>query len=361
MESIRLFSNCKITVGYIRNIIVDLEIGRFYFCPKNIRQSLNSVGNNYFDQPSLYDNREFLLRNNLAFISSPLFNLKISVSRKVMCFSKISNCTVLINRANINVNELSKIIEILCSFGTVSLLLIFSPEVDIHGIKFVLNFFNDSKIRNIVIISKYTEDIDMQSDDLIFMNYRLTLCKFYEVPNNLLDSFTPTLLDKLYTNISYAHLFCQPITINHFVCNFTFYNESLNFNPFYYKKLIVDISGNIYSNYDFTKPVASVYNNNLLDTIYNKKYFEYVFVDKNKIDVCKNCEFKNICPDNRIPNKRANNSWFHTVECNYNPYIAKWSNEEGYLSLTECGVYSSKEGFKIDKRKLNKIIATLWQ
>ena len=57
---------------------------------------------------------------------------------------------------------------------------------------------------------------------------------------------------------------------------------------------------------------------------------------------------KNICPDNRVPQKRNDGSWYHDSECNYNPYIAKWNGEVGFQTLSECGVISTADRFTVD-------------
>lgn len=54
-----------------------------------------------------------------------------------------------------------------------------------------------------------------------------------------------------------------------------------------------------------------------------------------------------MCVDNRVPVKRKENEWYMETECNYNPYIAKWKGEKGYMTLLECDIQSNKKEFKI--------------
>jgi len=86
----------------------------------------------------------------------------------------------------------------------------------------------------------------------------------------------------------------------------------------------------------------------------------YWRVSKEMIDVCKECEFRFMCMDNRIPQPRASETWFHEKECPYNPYICKWKGEEGYRTLAECGVVSNAEGFSIDHERIAAINTELW-
>lgn len=85
------------------------------------------------------------------------------------------------------------------------------------------------------------------------------------------------------------------------------------------------------------------------------------FSKKDSTDVCKDCEFRHMCVDNRLPHQRTENEWYHQTECNYNPYIAKWQGEEGYRNLAECGVISNENGFSIDHEKIAEINKELWE
>ena len=67
-----------------------------------------------------------------------------------------------------------------------------------------------------------------------------------------------------------------------------------------------------------------------------------------------------MCVDNRLPHKRKENEWYHKTECNYNPYIAKWEEEEGYKTLKECGVVSNENEFSINHDKIAEINKDIW-
>ena len=58
------------------------------------------------------------------------------------------------------------------------------------------------------------------------------------------------------------------------------------------------------------------------------------------------------CIDNRTPYQRSEKEWYHKEPCNYNPYLAKWEHEEGFVSLADCGVVSNAEGFSIDHNRV---------
>jgi len=98
----------------------------------------------------------------------------------------------------------------------------------------------------------------------------------------------------------------------------------------------------------------------LKEIVQTPAFQKYWFVHKEICDVCKDCEFRHMCVDNRLPYQRSKNEWYHKTECNYNPYIAKWIGEEGYRTLAECGVISNENEFSIDHKKIAKINEELW-
>ena len=50
---------------------------------------------------------------------------------------------------------------------------------------------------------------------------------------------------------------------------------------------------------------------------------------------------------NHLKNRKVG-EWFFDEECNYNPFISKWKNGNGYLSLNDFGVITNSKEFSID-------------
>jgi len=59
------------------------------------------------------------------------------------------------------------------------------------------------------------------------------------------------------------------------------------------------------------------------------------FIKKDDIDVCQDCELRHICTDCRAFIKDPNNIYSQPAKCGYNPYIAKWQHEEGWISVEQ--------------------------
>lgn len=138
----------------------------------------------------------------------------------------------------------------------------------------------------------------------------------------------------------YEHCMLPPLGKNYFVIDIDWVILSLTCNPI---------------NTNRVKIITDLDRDNVI--IDSSKAF---LPSKFEVDICKDCEHKLICHDNRFPLCRNDNNWYHEIECNYNPYIAKWKGEDGYHNLEECGVVSNENGFSIDHDQIARINKELW-
>jgi hypothetical protein len=51
-------------------------------------------------------------------------------------------------------------------------------------------------------------------------------------------------------------------------------------------------------------------------------------VFKDEIAICKDCEYRYMCVDSRLPlYQNEDNLWVLEGECNYNPYTSEWKKK----------------------------------
>ena len=147
------------------------------------------------------------------------------------------------------------------------------------------------------------------------------------------------------------------ISIEHFT-------ESQKHNTYFNRKLYIGQKGEIKNapeceiSFDFIQDIKTV--EELKEIISLPDFQRYWFVKKDNCDVCKDCEFRYICIDNRLPKYKSSGTWYFEKECNYNPYIGMWKEDIGYKTLQECGVVSTNESFSLDKNKIAQINKEIW-
>ena len=139
------------------------------------------------------------------------------------------------------------------------------------------------------------------------------------------------------------------------------YCESQKHNLYFNRKLYIDNSGNFKNGVECTTIVANINKEPLIENVINSISFQKLWkINKDKIDVCKDCEFRYMCVDNRIPLKRKDGTYYFDQECSYNPYVSLWDTDEQFLSLEAVGVRSNKEGFAINETKVKTINESVW-
>ena len=153
--------------------------------------------------------------------------------------------------------------------------------------------------------------------------------------------------------------------IPQFIININTFSESKDYNTYFNRKLYIDSFGNIKNGIENENSVGKVSlkmsSDNFLKKIKSLQFRKSWSTNKDKIDVCKDCEFRYMCIDNRIPNERIDKTFFFDLECSYNPYISKWSNEQDFYSLEEVGVISNKNGFSINLELIKEFNETIWK
>lgn len=151
------------------------------------------------------------------------------------------------------------------------------------------------------------------------------------------------------------------ISPNNFFVNMQFFIEAYNKNIAYNGKLFLLVDGQIYVSKK-GKPVGT-WNGaglNWNETRFKKEVSLWE-ISKDKVAVCKDCEFRYMCYDQRIPRKIRNSEYYtYDNDCNYNPYISKWEQEDGYVSLRKSGVHIADGKIKKNHHLIRKINKEIW-
>lgn len=163
--------------------------------------------------------------------------------------------------------------------------------------------------------------------------------------------------NRMYGNIDIKSLKLSP--------DMSTYLDSEKYHVYFYNKVFFGRDTEI-KNSNETKEVfgyLSEIPNFDIDSILEKEKFKfYWYVNKRESLICNQCEFRRICNDNRLPLKvKGSNEWTHEMECYYNPFISKWSDEEGYLSLKDSNVSIEDGKLILVESFLKDINQKLWE
>jgi SPASM domain peptide maturase of grasp-with-spasm system len=196
-------------------------------------------------------------------------------------------------------------------------------------------------------------------------NKRIRNIFFYSSPNNdSLKFFDDNISNVVFCTkqIDYKNE-CGLIRGLDFRINQFLFLESFSYNNCLNKKFSISCDGNIVNCPSLQQEFGNINNiasKDLLNIVNNNDFKNYWHICKDKIEICKDCEFRYMCMDCRAFIKDPENIFSQPAKCGYNPYIAKWNGQDGYVPVKECGTYSKENGFVPDEEKIAKLNAEIW-
>lgn len=346
MNYFQLFQSVVIIPGYRQACIYDLQLGdlrtinkSFYHVVKRLeKKSIEEVCDYYGEENTTTINAylEFLLKNNYGVIvNKEEKKLFPKLSYKWNNASQITNCSIEISETSSKYFD--RIIKLIQKIRCKSILLIISTN-NTKTIDCFVKLLDNTIVTNVYIYCQVKTELEEYFKKLIESNFRIT--KF--------EPFNDEII------CSHRH---GP---DYFICNMDFFCESLKYNNCLNRKIHIKQSGDI-SNCMYSQDVFGNLDQQNLDVnILTDNFRTNWIVSKDKIDVCRNCEFRYACTDCRVFLKESKISNSQPLRCKYNPYISKWEGEDGYVPVEKCVQYSSDKSLKIKYKYIHKINSGIW-
>ena len=367
MQYIYLYPTCVTVKGYSRSILQDLQQMKYFFIPNFLEETLQkTTGKTVMELREAIGNDElyneyitFLTEQNVVYFSEN----KIDFSMLPLEYSypaKISN-GIIICSAKV-IDNFKHIIESLTFLGCEHLQVYYTTCESKKSITSLLAFFEDTRIRSIeLIINNITGFESIESVKAFFAKYhrlfKLIISGASHTQKVFVDPFNQKHIFYSQNQISYNDCGCiHPLFFKN---NLSFYVEGLSFNTCLNRKVCVDANGDIKNCPSVSQNFGNIFKNSLEEIIDNDEFKKYWKINKNNIDICRDCEFRYMCPDCRVFLKKDyTNS--QPLKCTYNPYVCKWQGEDGYVPVDECGEYNDFEEFSTVGEKILQLNKQIW-
>lgn len=357
------FEDCRVVKGYQRSIIYDLtRPSNSNVIPNSLLSVIENLKSHTIDKVLKAHDKEdkeiileyidFLVKNEFAIIGD--FYMKKHLIEFSLEESKpeiIENTIVCINDSNFAnaLFFLQKIQEYLCSRVELRI-----EHLSLTNFEKLVTSFEDSIFITVLMHSKY---VNNQYNEKIEKSINKEPRIIQHIIYNSLTSVINGKSIYTKTNVDFNND-CGIIDIKNFSINRDFFISSNCGNSCLNKKLSLNLSGQICS-------CPSIKNGQNIDTmdifIKSKEYSSLATLKKDEIEICSDCEYRYMCLDCRAFTDSSLRKNARPFKCNYNPYIGKWSHEEGYRTLSECGVISNEHEFSIDHDRIAKINKELWE
>jgi SPASM domain peptide maturase of grasp-with-spasm system len=335
----KVFTNCIVLKGINRSLIVDIQRENFITIPDTMeeiiqcfkeKKSIQEVKELYGEDniEIIQEYIDFLIEKEFGFIVDfEEFDLFIDMSTSFEVPSHVTNCIVEISENSIL--NFNKIINDLENLFCKNLQIICYDYIEISTLKSVLNFAEDTNFRSIELVLKYSDDLFDFISEIDKNNFRVTDVTLHsardiikEIPKT---TFNVNLID--YEISSFKN--CGIVDYKYFNVNNSKVLESINHNSCLHKKISIDKDGNVKNCPSMPQSFGNIKDTTLEEALNHPDFKKYWNVTKDRIDICKDCEFRHICTDCRAYTERTtfdvDIDLSKPLKCGYNPYTNEWS------------------------------------
>lgn len=333
----KLFANCILVKGISRSTICDLQRNDVRVIPNDLYDLLiENEGKTIIEIKELYENKfDDIIEEYFQFLYDNEF---IFFTKQTTIFPKLSmdwSDSAIINNSIIDIDENSNydIVNILKQLNTLHcrhLEIRNFNNARVNILEDILSFLNESEstIQSVEILLPFFKDIEEWITSIKDKFLRVDFIRVFKSPFN--QNRVPNKDCKahiMFTKQNYiSELCCGKISQKFFSANMKAFTESMNYNSCLNKKLSIDKNGIIKNCPSMQNGYGSSDSVRLEDVISDSNFTKIWNISKDKISVCKDCEFRHICTDCRAYTENPEDEFSKPLKCGYNPKTNEWSD-----------------------------------
>lgn len=341
MEMLKIFANCLPVKGAMRSIIYDLQRQKYDFISNSLADMLLQYDGKTLEEiKSAYNNQyndiideyvEFLISKEYAFFThQPELYPELSLYWDEP--STITNAIICDRNSKHPYGDIFKQLDALnCKalqwrfFHLESL-----SQLDGH-----LKLTDDLRLQHIEIIMPWVGELHIDEyKKLVHSHQRIWHVRIFNAPYTRTDYIDPQKHHPLaFTTENVAdNFFCGNIFPNNFRINIKLFTEAQQYNTCLNRKVTIDEQGAIKNCLSMDESFGNINTDDIKTVIETPAFQKKWHIKKDDINVCHDCEFRYMCIDCRA---FLNDSemFNQPAKCAYNPYIAKWKGQVGYMPV----------------------------
>jgi len=119
---------------------------------------------------------------------------------------------------------------------------------------------------------------------------------------------------------------CGKIHAGYFVVNLETFAEAQQHNSCLNRKISIDARGEIKNCPSMARSFGNTREASLHEALAQRDFTALWSINKDQIDVCRDCEFRYICTDCRAYIRDAADLYSKPSKCSYDPYTAEWTS-----------------------------------
>ena len=359
-DKLYLFPSCIPVKGYARSIIVDTQRRCYKFIPNVLYRILQEHNGDIIEHiMQLYGEEnceiieeyiEFLIENNFVFISKNDITFNYN---SIKNFDTPNH----INNAQLDVGSIIPFntIDLLSEHNCTVLQIFVKETADIALLLNLLGYVHKSRIASVYLNAKYSCEIEQNLQALLDQSNKLQQVLLTDAPRTETLRLGPCescIVYLINSDIS-SKMQCGTVHPNNFATNRQMMAETLCHSSCWHKKISIDANGFVRPCRFAEQVLGSIGDTPL--TALAEQIVALSSTTKDQVDVCCHCEFRRICPDCRVFTRHPERPTAHPARCTYNPYIARWQGQEGYVPVEQCGTFTP-EGFMPNAERIERVL-----
>lgn len=330
LKHIYLFECCILTKGHLRSIIIDTQRDNFYFIPNDLYSLLTEYQGEQLElmlekggkenKNVILEYIKFLIKNELIYLSDEKIPLS-KISKEYNYPFPVQNVIIdLRSEMKVEMNQVLADLESLFT-AHVQFRIYDNTEQLFHE---VIQCIGKNTFERIEIIVNYTDEATyMKMKEKAESNPYISVLKVYNYPEKIKKINSSRLT--LYNHSFSSHADCGAIDPDYFMTRLYHVIEGKGHNTCLYKKISIDENGYVRHCPSMKKNYGKYSKKNLLKALNDHEYLSKSNLTKKEINICKVCEFREICTDCRAHISDPEDIFSKPIKCKYDPYTATWS------------------------------------
>ena len=333
----KLFANCIPVKGAARSIICDVQRNTYETIPNSMCELLMEYKNISIEKikEDFGEENEHIIDEYFQFLLDRDLGFWCSNPDEFPDLNTIWEYPAWITNAIIDVgrdsnHDFNKIFSELDDLGCKDIQIRCYDNISKQQLQEMLEFTQNRRLQSIELYLKYDPGFFTETEfiDLFDKYLRISFLYIHSSPENksidIKESYSKLVYIKQKIE---SHMHCGVVHPAYFNTNQPDFIEALNYNSCLNRKISVDINGNIRNCPSLPASYGNIATTSLHSALAQQGFKDLWEINKDQVEICKDCEFRYICTDCRAFIQNPNDKYSKPAKCGYDPYTATWKND----------------------------------
>ncbi|WP_149525918.1 grasp-with-spasm system SPASM domain peptide maturase [Sphingobacterium hotanense] len=340
MRYLNIFANCKLVKGASMSLLCDLQLRKYYQIPNDMAEVLVFLADHSVEEAietfgvenkgTIQSYINFVLKMDMGLLDDNIIKELVPLSLEWDAFSEITN-VILEFKPGTSYDV--AFIQDLLSLNLSAVELRSYEPIPFSETVQLLSLFKYSKILSIKLITAWSKEYsEKRIKDLMETDYRLNTVVLHGAPKTKQVKLFRDSASIVYSQSSLnSNLQCGVIQPSYFSTSIELFSESQLHNTCLNRKLSIDKDGFIKNCPSMKENYGHFLDTSLADILADPGFRKDWFINKDSIEVCKDCEFRHVCTDCRAFTERTHvdkdgRDRSKPLKCGYDPYNNSWED-----------------------------------